>query len=47
MALEGVILDNYYAGAGQVFTVDQVNFKNLNAFADDLAANDQHLLLGI
>ncbi len=46
MALEGLILDNYYQ-ANQVFTVDQTAFKDLNAYSDTLKAGNQHILLGI
>ena len=47
MALEGVLIDNYYAGPNQVFTVSDENFPELMKFADTLAETNQHVILGL
>jgi len=47
MALEGVLVDNYYAGPNQVFTVSDENFPSLVDYADTLATTNQHLILGL
>mmetsp|Transcript_21981 Transcript_21981/g.16346 ORF Transcript_21981/g.16346 Transcript_21981/m.16346 type:complete len:85 (+) Transcript_21981:179-433(+) len=47
MALEGVIIDNYYQSPNELFTVSSTNFPDLSAFSASLASSNQHLLLGL
>ena len=43
MAIEGVILDNYYAGPNQVFTVDPIGFGQLA----QIEQTKLHIVLGL